>query len=75
MEDEKKEAPPVPPKAKPATRNKDPDIGKTFWISCRAKRSCTGKEARLSMKFKLPAGGTSIRYTCLKCKGSFHITF
>jgi hypothetical protein len=54
---------------------KDPDIGKEVFVNCRAKQSCPGQRSKIVMKFKLPAGGTSIRYRCLTCKGTFHITF
>jgi hypothetical protein len=53
----------------------DPDIGRKVTINYRAKASCPGKTVQIKMKFKLAAGGTSIRYQCLTCKGSFHITF
>lgn len=51
----------------------DPDVGKEVWMSCRAKDSCKGNYAKIVMKFKLPAGGRSIRYRCLACNGVFHI--
>lgn len=58
----------------PAVR-KDPDIGTVKWIKCRAKNNCEGNDAKVVMKFKLPTGGTSIRYRCQKCNRIFHITF
>lgn len=44
-------------------------------MNCRAKQSCNGQRSKITMKFKLPQGGTSIRYRCITCNGVFHITF
>jgi hypothetical protein len=52
----------------------DPQTDKQFWIACRASMSCTGRQAQLKMKFRLPTGGISIRYKCLSCNKPFHIT-
>lgn len=50
---------------------------KTIWMKCRAGGACEGNQAYCSMVFKkglLQGGGTSRRYRCLTCNGSFVVT-
>ena len=62
------------PRKRPRKKPKDPMAGKVVWISCRARAGCEGKQAKITMRFKLPQGGTSIRYRCLTCNGVFVVT-
>ena len=49
-------------------------INKKVWVACRAKPLCEGKEALMVFKSKLASGGKTIRYKCLTCGCSFHVT-
>ena len=64
------------------TEAKKPEI---VWVACRAREGCEGKQAEVVFSrahnatmpnggFLPVAGGRTIRYTCLTCKGSFHIS-
>jgi hypothetical protein len=64
----KERKPPVPPPV-------DPMAGKSVWMKCRARAGCEGNSCVYQMRFRLPAGGQSIRYRCATCGGSFHITY
>jgi hypothetical protein len=44
------------------------------WVSCRGKKSCDGKQARVLLKQKLGMGGTVIRYVCTTCNRPFSTT-
>lgn len=47
---------------------------KIVWVNCRATPGCGGNQALVVRKFKLSAGGKSIRYKCMKCNRNFHIS-
>jgi hypothetical protein len=49
-------------------------INKKVWVACRAKARCEGKESLMVFKRKLATGGKTIRYRCLTCGCSFHVT-
>ena len=49
-------------------------VNKQVWMACRATPGCQGKEALIVFRTKLATGGKTIRYRCLGCKGSFHVT-
>jgi len=53
---------------------RDGDIDKIVWVSCRGKRDCPGKQAKIVMKMRLPQGGISIRYRCQTCNKVFYVT-
>lgn len=73
--------PPAKPPAKggekkpPTPLPNDPQAGKSVWMKCRAKAGCEGNNCVYVRKFRLPAGGQSIRYRCSTCTGTFHITY
>lgn len=73
--------PPSKPPAKggdkkpPVPLPRDPQAGKSVWMKCRAKAACEGNNCVYVRKFRLPAGGQSIRYRCSTCNGTFHITY
>jgi hypothetical protein len=58
---------------------------KPVWIACRATPDCPGNQALLIAKrsnapvgamgaFNASQGGSTTRYRCLTCKGTFQIT-
>jgi len=58
---------------------------KKVWIACRAKESCTGNYAVITMQrnqtcspgmgqFNASAGGRVVRYQCCTCHGTFTIS-
>jgi hypothetical protein len=58
---------------------------KEVWIKCRANESCEGNNAVIVTKrthqpltaaggFNAQMGGATVRYRCLTCKGTFHVT-
>jgi len=63
MAENKPRRPPVKPKK----------IDQQVWISCRAKRSCEGNQAKIVFRQKTGGGGSITRYRCLTCNGSWHI--
>ncbi len=71
MAEKKKRGPVIFPK--PPTPH--PDVGKTVWVNCRARRGCEGNQVVIVRHVKLHAGGTAIRYKCNSCGGSFTNVF
>jgi len=62
-------------KKPPTPLPNDPQAGKSVWMKCRAKAGCESNSCVYVRKFRLPAGGQSIRYRCTACNGTFHITY
>jgi hypothetical protein len=53
-------------------QNQDP-----VWMKCRAAEHCDGNQAICTLIFKknlLQGGGTTRRYRCQTCKGTFTVT-
>jgi len=50
---------------------------KIVWMTCRAAEHCEGKQAYATLIFRktiMQGGGTTTRYRCTTCNGSFSIT-
>lgn len=48
-------------------------VQKEVWFACRATQGCTGNKAVIVFTKGRPGQGSSTRYKCLTCRGSWHV--